>query len=79
MSKNPVLFNKTLVIGILILFIGMSVVSSMGYTTMKTNFSVINSKMGSPTVLLDENFSGIFPPEGWETGFFDQNNSSCCD
>ena len=79
MSKNPVLFNKTLVIGILILFIGMSVVSSMGYTTMKTNFSVINSKMGSPTVLLDENFSGTFPPEGWETGFFGQNNSSCCD
>ena len=79
MSKNPVLFNKTLVIGIFILLIGMSVVSSMGYTTMKTNFSVINSIMDSPIVLLDENFSGTFPPEGWETGFFNQSNLSCCD
>ena len=79
MEKNPVLLNKTLVIGILILFIGMSVVSSMGYTNMKTNFSVINTKMDSPTILLDENFSGTFPPEGWETGFFGQNNSICCD
>ena len=79
MEKNPVLLNKTLVIGILILFIGMSVVSSMGYTNMKTNFSVINTKMDSPTILLDENFSGTFPPEGWETGFFGQNNSTCCD
>ncbi len=78
MSKNPVLY-KTLVIVIFILLIGMSVVSSMGYTTMKTNFSVINSIMESPIVLLDENFSGTFPPEGWETGFFGQNNSSCCD
>jgi hypothetical protein len=79
MIKNLVLFNKTLVIGILILFIGMSVISSTGNTTMKTNFSFINSKMDSPTILLDENFSGTFPPEGWETGFFGQNNSSCCD
>ena len=79
MIKNPVYLNKTLVIGILILFIGMSVVSSLGYTTIKTNFSFINSKMDSPIVLLDENFSGTFPPEGWETGFFNQSNSSCCD
>jgi hypothetical protein len=79
MIKNLVLFNKTLVIGIFILFIGMSVVSSTGNTTMKTNFSVINTKMGSPTVLLDENFSGIFPPGGWETNTFEQNNSICCD
>jgi len=78
MRKKPILY-KTLVIGILILFIGMSVVSSMGYTTMKTNFSFINSKMDSPIVLLDENFSGTFPPEGWEIGFFGQNNSTCCD
>ena len=35
--------------------------------------------MDSPTVLLDENFSGTFPPEGWETGFFNQSNLSCCD
>ncbi len=79
MSKNPVLFNKALVIGIIVLFIGMSVVSSTRNTTMITNFSVINSKMDSPIVLLDENFSGTFPPEGWETGFFDQSNSICCD
>ena len=30
MQKNPVLFNKMLIIGILILFVGMSVVSSTG-------------------------------------------------
>jgi hypothetical protein len=79
MERNPVLFIKTLVIGILILFIGMSVVSSTGYIAIETNPSDIYYKMNPPTVLLDENFSGIFPPEGWETGFFDQNNSSCCD
>jgi len=30
-------------------------------------------------VLLSEDFSGTFPPEGWEPGFFNQSNLSCCD
>ena len=28
--------------------------------------------------LLDENFSGAFPPEGWSTDWWTQCNSSCC-
>jgi hypothetical protein len=72
--------NKTiLVIGIIILLIGAGVVSTTGYIAKESNPIEIYFKMDSPTVLLDENFSGTFPPEGWETGFFDQNNSSCCD
>ena len=72
--------NKTiLILGIIFFLIGASVVTSSEYITKESNPSSIYFKMGSPIVLLDENFSGTFPPEGWETGFFHQNNSSCCD
>jgi len=73
MNKN------VLVIGIIFLLTGAGVVSSTGYIAKESNPSEIYFKMDSPTVLLDENFSGTFPPEGWETGFFGQNNSGCCD
>ncbi len=63
----------------ILLLIGASVVSSTGYIATESNPSDIYFKMDSPIVLLDENFSGTFPPEGWETGFFGQNNSTCCD
>jgi len=79
MVKTPVVLYKTLVLGIIILLISMSVVSYARYNATVSNLSSINSKMVSPTVLLDENFSGTFPPDGWETGFFGQNNSTCCD
>jgi hypothetical protein len=79
MKKQKVLLNKALVIGIFILLIGMSVVSSARYNATVYNLSRINSKMDSPTVLLDENFSGTFPPEGWETETYDQYNLTCCD
>jgi hypothetical protein len=34
--------------------------------------------MEPPTVLLDEDFSGDFPPEGWSMDGWEQYNSSCC-
>ena len=72
--------NKiVLSMGIIFFLIGASVVSSTGYIAIEPNPSGIYFIMGSPTVLLDENFSGTFPPEGWETRTFDQNNSICCD
>ena len=72
--------NKTiLILGIISLLIGASVVSSTGYIAIESNPSDIYFKMDPPIVLLDENFSGTFPPDGWETGFFGQNNSTCCD
>jgi hypothetical protein len=45
---------------------------------MESNPLGIYFKMGSPTVLLDENFSGTFPPEGWSTVYWVQNISSGC-
>jgi hypothetical protein len=76
---NIICNKKILVFGLITVLIGASVVSSTGYIAIESNPSEIYFKMDSPTVLLDENFSGTFPPEGWETGFFGQNNSSCCD
>jgi len=71
--------NKTvLAIGIIFLLIGSSVVSSTRDIVIESNPSGIYFKMDSPTVLLDENFSGIFPPEGWSTVYWEQNNSSGC-
>ena len=32
----------------------------------------------SVKMLLEEDFSGTFPPEGWETDSWEQCNSSCC-
>ena len=76
--QNKIL-RKGMVVGIIVLFIGISFVSSTGYIAIESNPLDIYFKMDSPTVLLDENFSGAFPPDGWETGFFVQNNSTCCD
>ena len=36
------------------------------------------NKNQSGSLLLDEDFSGPFPPEGWETDSWTQCNSSCC-
>jgi hypothetical protein len=71
--------KTVLVIGIIFFLIGASVVSSTGKIAKGSNPSDIYNKMDSQDVLLDENFSGTFPPEGWRTISFDQNNSSCCD
>jgi hypothetical protein len=78
--------NRTvLVIGIIFLLIGFSSVSSIGYNTKESNTTTIFNKTDSTFVLLDEDFSGTFPPEGWETytsgetGSFDKYNLSCCD
>ena len=70
--------NKTvIVIGIIFFLIGASVVSSTAYNAIESNPSDIYYKMNSPTVLLFENFSGTFPPDGWSTDWWTQCNYSC--
>jgi hypothetical protein len=51
--------------------------SSTGYIAIESNSSGIYFKMDSPTVLLDENFSGTFPPEGWSTDWWTQCDRGC--
>jgi len=58
--------RKVLAVTVIILFIGISVIPSYGKIVEK-----------SSAVLLDEDFSGAFPPEGWSTDWWTQCNSSC--
>jgi hypothetical protein len=44
--------------------------------TFDAQMEIIGSQSGS--CLLEEDFSGSFPPEGWETDYWTQCNSSCC-
>jgi len=44
--------------------------------TFDAQMEIIGSQSGS--LLLEEDFSGTFPPEGWETDSWTQCNSSCC-
>ena len=67
-----------LILGILFILIGESVVSSTEHLATEYKKLNINHIMKSPTVLLDEDFSGDFPPEGWSMDGWEQKNSSCC-
>jgi hypothetical protein len=70
--------NRTiLVIEIIFFLIGASAASSTGYIATESNPSGVYFELDSPTVLLYENFSGQFPPEGWETLYWTQSNVSC--
>jgi len=49
----------------------------IGFLTSLAAFST-GIKINTSTVLLDEDFSGPFPPDGWSTDWWKQCNSSCC-
>jgi len=58
----------------LILLIEMNIASSTNLSDEKiTN----TKKIYSPNILLDEDFSGSFPPAGWSTDYWTQCNESC--
>ncbi|KYK22804.1 hypothetical protein AYK24_08295 [Thermoplasmatales archaeon SG8-52-4] len=40
--------------------------------TFDAQMEIITNQEGNGSILLDENFSGIFPPEGWETDCWEQ-------
>ena len=65
MDKKPILFNKTLVIGIIILFIGMSINPSTGTIIEKTSSTTPGSR-GYIQDLIDNASSGdtIYIPSG---------------
>lgn len=75
-------YKKVLIIGIAVFFIVSSLASGIN-SKMDSSFNLLNKKVinysmvHSPTVLLNENFSGTFPPDGWKTDYWVQCNESC--
>ena len=49
----------------------------IGFLTSLVPFST-GTKINASNVLLDEDFSGTFPPDGWSTDYWTQCYSSCC-
>jgi hypothetical protein len=74
--------RKELVLGIIMLFVGVSIASGISFE-LDIPVVLIDEKESmdtletSPNILLYENFSGDFPPEGWSTDWWIQCNRSC--
>ena len=60
------MFRKGIALVVMLLFVGLSILPSSGKIVEK-----------SSAVLLDEDFSGSFPPDGWSTDWWTQCNISC--
>ena len=54
-------------------------VENVGYNseTFYAQMEIIKNQEGAGTILLDEDFSDTFPPEGWETDYWLQCNDNC--
>ena len=57
------MFRKGIALVVMLLFVGLSILPSSGKIVEK-----------SSAVLLDEDFSGSFPPDGWSTDWWTQCN-----
>ena len=75
---NNFILKKGLIFVIIALFFGASVTSgiSIKMDLFKNNLdeNTINKTiLYSSSILLFENFSGTFPPDGWETDYWNEN------